>query len=73
VTIEYRGGAESWWLVKARGSHGVFPGHAAIEDVMSQVMNEPTFVELLGRPSPIAAEGLTDVAKGAAANGGPQI
>jgi hypothetical protein len=40
ITIRYRGGAESWWLVKARGSQGAFPGHASIEDVMSQVMNE---------------------------------
>jgi hypothetical protein len=40
VTIYWRGGPESWWLVKARGRHGVFPGHCAIEDVMAQVCNE---------------------------------
>lgn len=40
ITIQHRGGAESWWLVKARGSHGVFPGHLALEDVMSAVLNE---------------------------------
>jgi len=40
VTVKYRGGAESWWLVSARGRQGVFPGHAAIEDVMAQVFNE---------------------------------
>lgn len=40
VTISYRGGAESWWLVQARGRNGVFPGHAAIEDVMAAVNNE---------------------------------
>jgi hypothetical protein len=40
VTIKYRGGAESWWLVTARGRSGAFPGHAAIEDVMAQVLNE---------------------------------
>lgn len=40
LIVQYRGGAESWWLVTARGQHGVFPGHAALEDVMSQVMNE---------------------------------
>jgi hypothetical protein len=40
LTVSYRGGSESWWLVEARGSHGVFPGHAALEDVLSQVCNE---------------------------------
>jgi hypothetical protein len=40
IKVTYRGGAESWWLVEARGSEGVFPGHAALEDVMSQVFNE---------------------------------
>jgi len=43
LTISSRGGAESWWLVEARGSHGVFPGHLAIEDVMVQVLNEGTW------------------------------
>lgn len=41
LKVTYRGGAESWWLVETRGAHGVFPGHAAIEDVMAQVFNEP--------------------------------
>jgi hypothetical protein len=40
VTIAWRGGPESWWLVTSRGRHGVFPGSAAIEDVMAQVLNE---------------------------------
>jgi hypothetical protein len=40
ITVQYRGGAESWWLVSARGRHAAFPGSAAIEDVMSQVCNE---------------------------------
>jgi len=40
IRVTYRGGAESWWLIDARGSTGVFPGHAAIEDVMSQIFNE---------------------------------
>jgi hypothetical protein len=43
IKIEYRGGAESWWLVTARGSHGVFPGHASLEDVMHQVFSEPDY------------------------------
>ncbi len=45
IVIKHRGGAESWWLVKARGSQGVFPGHLALEDVMSCVCNEPYWVE----------------------------
>lgn len=40
ITVSYRGGPESWWLVKARGRHGVFPGVAALEDVMASVFNE---------------------------------
>lgn len=40
VSITYRGGPESWWLVNSRGRHGVFPGSAAIEDVMAAVCNE---------------------------------
>jgi hypothetical protein len=43
ITVGYRGGPESWWLVTARGRHGVFPGHAALEDVMSSVFNEPDY------------------------------
>lgn len=40
IKISYRGGAESWWLVNARGQHGVFPGHCAVEDMMAQIFNE---------------------------------
>jgi hypothetical protein len=40
LTVKYRGGAESWWLVESRGSYGVFPGCAALEDVMRAVLNE---------------------------------
>jgi hypothetical protein len=40
LVIHWRGGPESWWLVQCRGRHGVFPGHAAIEDVMASVCNE---------------------------------
>jgi hypothetical protein len=41
LTISHRGGAESWWLVEARGSHGAFPGHLCLDDVMAVVCNEP--------------------------------
>lgn len=37
VTIVHRGGAESWWLIKARGRSGVFPGHRCLDDVMAEV------------------------------------
>lgn len=40
LTVTYRGGAESWWLIQARGESQVFPGHAALEDVMSRVLSE---------------------------------
>lgn len=40
IQITWRGGPESWWLVKARGRHGVFPGFLSIEDVMAAVCNE---------------------------------
>lgn len=39
LTIKYRGGAECWYLVKARGSHGVFPGVLALHDVMREIYN----------------------------------
>lgn len=45
LTVAYRGGPESYWLVTARGSHGVFPGHACLEDVMHQVFSEPDHAE----------------------------
>jgi hypothetical protein len=41
LRVVYRGGAESWWLVKARGEHAVFTGATAIEDVMRAVHSEP--------------------------------
>jgi hypothetical protein len=43
LKVYWRGGAESYWLVEARGSSGVFPGHASIEDVLHQVMSEPDY------------------------------
>jgi hypothetical protein len=45
LTIAYRGGPESWWLVTSRGRHGVFPGHLCLEDVMRAVMAEPSHAE----------------------------
>lgn len=37
VKIRYRGGAESWWLIEARGCKAAFPGHMCIEDVMAEI------------------------------------
>lgn len=40
LTVTYRGGAESWWLIEARGRHGAFPGHRALEDVMAEICQD---------------------------------
>jgi hypothetical protein len=45
LTISWRGGAESWWLVEARGCHGVFPGHRSLEDVAAEVCSEARWVD----------------------------
>lgn len=37
LTVKYRGGAEGWYLVEARGRHGVFPGVVALHDVMMEI------------------------------------
>lgn len=37
LTISYKGGAEAWWLVEARGRSATFPGHRALHDVMAEI------------------------------------
>lgn len=37
ITISYRGGAESWWLIQARGRSAAVPGHRSLDDVMSEM------------------------------------
>lgn len=37
ITIKYRGGAEAWIEVKARGSAGRFPGYVQLFDVLKEV------------------------------------
>lgn len=37
LTVTYRGGAESWWLVQARGRKAAFPGHRCLDDVMAEI------------------------------------
>lgn len=43
VTLRYRGGAESWWLVEARGRRGAFPGWMGLDDVMAEINRSPEF------------------------------
>lgn len=40
ITVVYKGGAEGWWLIRARAHHGVFAGCMALDDVMARVMSE---------------------------------
>lgn len=41
LTVTYRGGAECWIEVKARGRLGRYPGHVAIYEVLRDVWNSP--------------------------------
>jgi hypothetical protein len=37
ITLKWRGGAQAWILVEARGRHGVFHGATALVDVLTEV------------------------------------
>lgn len=37
VQVSYRGGAEAWWELRARGRVWRFPGHHSIHDVLMWV------------------------------------
>lgn len=37
LTISYRGGAEAWVEVHARGDLGRYPGHTAIIDILADI------------------------------------
>jgi hypothetical protein len=37
ITVHHRGGAESWWEIRARGRVWRRPGHHALEDVLGDV------------------------------------
>lgn len=37
ITVKYRGGAECWYHIEARGSGGAFPGVMALHDVMREI------------------------------------
>lgn len=41
LKISYRGGAECWYEIHARGSIGRFPGHVALHDVMTEINQPP--------------------------------
>ena len=40
IQVRYRGGAEAWWLVEARGRRQAFPGHLSLHDVMAVVTGQ---------------------------------
>ncbi len=42
MKVRYRGGAEAWWLIEARGRSVAFPGHMCIHDVMREVCQQWT-------------------------------
>lgn len=37
LKVKFRGGAECWYEIHARGEIGRFPGHASLHDVMSEI------------------------------------
>lgn len=37
LTIRYRGGAEAWYEIEARGSMGRFPGVVCLHDVVQEI------------------------------------
>lgn len=43
VTLKYRGGAECWVEVHARGAQGRFPGYVAIIDILNEICQYSSF------------------------------
>lgn len=41
ITVKFRGGAEAWWEIRARGRTFRRPGHVAIHDLMREICNKP--------------------------------
>ncbi len=37
IVVQYRAGAECWYLIEARGRHGVFPGVVSLHAVMREI------------------------------------
>lgn len=40
IRIRYRGGAEAWWEIEARGQTLRRPGHVAIHDLFREINGE---------------------------------
>ena len=40
VSVKYRGGAECWFEIRARGQMGRFPGHVSLYDAMREVSGQ---------------------------------
>lgn len=45
ITLRYKGGAEGWWIIEARGRVGAFPSGMALVDVMAEINRTPSFFE----------------------------
>lgn len=39
ISVKYRGGAECWWEITARGRVWRRPGHLALDDVLQEVLS----------------------------------
>lgn len=39
ITVKYRGGAECWWEITARGHVWRRPGHLHLDDVLQEVLS----------------------------------
>jgi hypothetical protein len=37
VIVWWRGGAEDWWMVRARGEDNAYPGHTCISDLFHDI------------------------------------
>lgn len=50
IMVRYRGGAEAWWLIEARGTAQAFPGHLCLHDVLSAVNGQgPVHLRVQGQ------------------------
>lgn len=45
ITVAYKGGAEAWWTIQARGRIAAFPGHMALHDVMAEINRTFEWIE----------------------------
>lgn len=40
LTVTYRGGAECWYSVQARGRQGMFPGYVSLHDALHEIYRQ---------------------------------